>query len=62
MTENIRFRVTTTVDQDENEILQVTESLFDERFERLATELCRLKDRQIHEALIKLGWTPPEEK
>ena len=62
MTENVRFRVTTTVDQDENEILQVTESLFDGRFERLATELYRLKDQQIHEALIKLGWTPPEEK
>lgn len=60
MTESIRFRVSTTTNPDEDTILQVTESLFDGHWERLANELCVLKDQHIREALIKLGWTPPK--
>jgi len=60
MTESIRFRVSTTTNPDEDTILQVTETLFNGHWERLSNELCVLKDQQIREALIKLGWTPPK--
>lgn len=62
MTETMRFRVSTTTNPDEDTITQITESLFEGRWERLATDLCILKDQQIREALIKLGWTPPKGK
>lgn len=60
MADTIQFRVSTTTNPDEGTILQVTESVFEGRWERLAAELCVLKDQQIREALIKLGWTPPK--
>lgn len=62
MTETIRFRVSTTTNPDEDTITQITESLFEGHWERLATDLYILKDQQIREALIKLGWTPPKGK
>lgn len=29
--------------------------------ERISTEIIRTKDKQVHDALVKLGWTPPKE-
>lgn len=54
-----QLEVETLISQNEEIIQQTVYSRYDEMRERLWSELYDLKEKSIHDALIKLGWTPP---
>ena len=55
---NFKYEVETLVKDDT--ILQAVYSDFEGVRERLFSEILDLREAATREALIKLGWTPPE--
>ena len=55
---NFNYEVETLVKDDT--ILQAVYSDFEGVRERLFSEILDLREAETREALIKLGWTPPE--
>ena len=55
---NFKYEVETLIKDDT--ILQAVYSDFEGVRERLFSELLDLREAATREALIKLGWTPPE--
>lgn len=49
------FRLTITADEDENLIQTLSNHERD-----LSVWVCRTRDKQIREALMAMGWTPPD--
>jgi len=49
-----KFNVNTTIDPIKQEIKQITEIAG-----RVETQIWDLKEKQLREALINMGWTPP---
>ncbi|MNL82696.1 hypothetical protein D3C87_2101350 [compost metagenome] len=62
---NLRYQVETKVCMDTSLIVQdvfLDDGMRDSKLETLYTNVLRLQDEGIRDALIKLGWTPPPEK
>lgn len=55
----MKFRVDTRFNQDKIE----QDFIFDDgvRLKKLTREVFDLKEKGVRDALIKLGWTPPDE-
>lgn len=54
------MQVFTSIDLDNETIFQEVLHIHKQNREVLSRELMNLKDAQIRDALLKLGWTPPD--
>ena len=63
MNENeIKYKVTTTIEPGDARIKQETETLFNGLWQKVSTQIYDLQDRGFRNALVDLGWTPPKER
>jgi len=58
----IGYEVHTIIDQETEQIQQIVYSHFEDVRMRVVHEVYNLKDTAVREALIKLGWTPPDDE
>ena len=59
---DMKYNIKTGIDFQTGAVFLETEQEFQGVREVLFREVVRTKDEAIREALIKLGWTPPEAK
>lgn len=58
--EHISFKVTTEVDEDNIEQIVLMKDL-QGNYEQVCRHIYQVKEKQLKDALIQLGWTPPKE-
>jgi len=55
-----KFNIKPTLDTEAHTLMLEMNRTYGEMVTKLSTEIYRFKDAAVIEALIKLGWTPPE--
>lgn len=55
---NLKFDVKTTIDHEKGEILQELYSEMNNIVNVTQRQLFDTKEKELYEALVKLGWTP----
>lgn len=58
----MKIEVVTRFNADLIEVSEYHTYDLDDLRQRVTTQIIKLKDKQVREALIALGWTPPPEK
>lgn len=62
---DLAYRVDTNFDTTNGEITQLhgfEQDLLSDVRQKLHVDIIKTKDAQVRQALINMGWTPPEEK
>ena len=57
----MKYKITYEIDKDEILILTTMQNSINKMVKETSRMLIKTKDKAVREALIELGWTPPNE-